>query len=330
MVSEGGCWGVLLLAHGAPERLEEIPQFLLNVRSGRELPEEIVRAVTERYARIGGGSPLLEITNRQARALEQRLNRPQDEAPGKIGRSRFFVPVAVGMRNWKPFIPEAVRKLADMGVRKTITICLAPHSSSTSVGLYRRFLDAAISAVTPRMEADFVESWHDHPGLIAAFAEKLARSLSTADPGPRKTVPVIFTAHSVPQRSIADGDPYETQVRETARLVAESLHLENWRIAFQSQGMTKEAWIGPTLESEVDRLAQDGACRVLIAPVGFVSDHLEILYDIDVAIREYGKKKGVEIARTESLNDSPLFIRALASLVAAHIHVPASELPARG
>jgi ferrochelatase len=290
---------VLLLAHGAPDQLEDIPEFLLNVRGGRPLPEPVVKEITHRYSLIGGGSPLLRLTTLQAEALAKLIAHP----------------VYVGMRNWKPFIPEAVRCLSGDGVERIVAVCLAPQNSRTSIGLYRKYLMDAVEQVGQGLAVDFVESWHDHPGLIEAFRERAAAALLAARQEIGGPVPVIFTAHSVPERTIADGDPYEQQVRETAALVAGAMGLTEYRLAFQSQGMTAEKWIGPTVESQIDELAQAGIRNVLLVPVGFVSDHVEILYDIDVLFRDYGKTRGVSVRRSESLNASPAFAAALAGLV---------------
>jgi len=301
--NDSGRWGVLLLAHGAPDRLEDIPEFLLNVRGGRALPEPMVKEIVRRYSLIGGGSPLLRLTTLQAEALAKLLARP----------------VCVGMRNWKPFIPEAVGRLCGDGVERVLVVCLAPQNSRTSIGLYRKCLRDAIAQVRPGLLLDFIESWHDHPGLIEAFRESVAAALERARQETGGPVPVIFTAHSVPERTIAAGDTYAQQVRGTAALVARALGLAEYRVAFQSQGMTAEKWIGPTVESEIDELAQAQVKDVLLAPVGFVSDHLEILYDIDVLYRDYGKARGVAVRRSESLNASPRFVAALANLVTARI-----------
>ena len=309
-------WGVLLLAHGAPERVEDVPEFLLKLRGGRPLPPEAVEEIKGRYrlvsvlqgGRSGEASPLTWLTARQAEALHERLHRP----------------VYVGMRNWKPYIAEAVSLAAAEGVERLIAVCLAPQNSRTSVGKYREALDQARAKLAPAMSVDFIESWHDHPGLIAAYAARLETALRKAESRARGPMPVIFTAHSVPERTIREGDPYEQQVRGTARLVAESLALSSvrWSVAFQSQGMTRELWIGPTVESEIDRWNAAGFRHMVIAPVGFVCDHVEVLYDIDIAFRDYAAQRGITISRPESLNDSPLFIEALADLVTSR---PGSE-----
>ena len=292
-------WGVLLLAHGAPDRLEDVPAFLLNVRDGRKLPDAVVNEIIRRYSLIGG-SPLLRLTTLQAEGLAKLLGRP----------------VYVGMRNWKPFISEAVRQIKADGVEHVVALCLAPQNSRTSIGLYKKYLFEDVERLAPDVQVDFIENWHDHSGLVEAFRERVATALArvqAAAGGP--AVPVIFTAHSVPEKTIQGGDPYEQQVRETAALVAKAMGLKEYSVAFQSQGMTAEPWIGPTVEFLIDQLAAQGQRHMLLAPVGFVCDHVEILYDIDIFFRAYGKIRGVTVHRSASLNDSPLFIQALAAIV---------------
>ena len=296
---EGGeKWGVLLLAHGAPDRLEDIPAFLLNVRGGRKLPDPAVNEIIRRYSLIGG-SPLLRLTTLQAQGLVKKLGRP----------------VYVGMRNWKPFISDAVRQLSADRVGRVVSLCLAPQNSRTSIGLYKKYLFDDAKRLAPDVQIDFVENWHDHPGLVEAFRERATTALAQAQAEAGGPVPVIFTAHSVPQKTIEDGDPYEQQVKETAALVAKAAGLERYDVAFQSQGMTREPWIGPTVESLIDRNAAEGRRHILLVPVGFVCDHVEILFDIDVMFHEYGRARGVIVHRSESLNDSPSFIEALAAVV---------------
>lgn len=292
-------WGVLLLAHGAPDKLEDIPAFLLNVRNGRPLPPAAVEEITRRYGLIGGGSPLLRHTRSQAQALAARLG----------------CPVYVGMRNWPPFIAEALQEVTRDGVRRLVALCLAPHNSRTSVGLYRARLEEALASLQPPPTVHFVESWHNNPKLIEAFGERLRAALDRAQAAARAEVPAILTAHSVPEKTIAAGDPYDKQVQETAARVAAAAGCRVWQRAFQSQGMTAEPWLGPTVESVIDRLAQEGHRDVVVAPIGFVADHVEILYDVDIAFRAYARAKGVTLWRMDSLNDSPLLIEALASVV---------------
>ncbi|MGH9454565.1 MAG: ferrochelatase [Terriglobia bacterium] len=308
--------GVILLAHGAPDSLEDIPEFLLNVRGGRPVPPNAVREIMGRYERIGGGSPLLRLTNLQACGLSTALNSRDGPPPqSKAG----LIPVFVGMRNWKPFIPDSVRHLAALGVQRIIAICLAPQNSRTSIGLYRKVLAEALDKTDPNIQVDFIESWHDQPDLIAAFQKKVSQALSRIEIEDSSAVPVILTAHSVPAPTIQAGDLYERQVRETARRVAEGLGLKDWRVAFQSQGMTEDPWIGPTVQSEIDQIAEAGHKHALICPVGFVADHVEVLYDIDVVFKAYGASRGITVHRTESLNDSPLFVKALETLVRSRL-----------
>lgn len=312
MAAKENRWGVLLLAHGAPDKLEDIPEFLLHVRGGRPLPPQAVQEITHRYAQIGGSSPLLRHTRQQAQALAARLS----------------LPVQVGMRNWHPFIAQAVEELIHAQVERLVVICLAPHNSRTSVGLYRQRLQEAL-ALTPSPPAvDFVESWHDHPLLVRAFAEKLRAAFESARAAAEQDVPVILTAHSVPQKTLAAGDPYDHQVQETAARVAAEAGLERWHLAYQSQGLTADPWIGPTVESVLDDLAREGHRHVVFAPIGFLCDHVEILYDVDIVFQRYARDRGLTLWRTASLNHSPLLIEALASIVTDRIRSCAPR-PAR-
>ncbi|HEX4424280.1 MAG TPA: ferrochelatase, partial [Terriglobales bacterium] len=223
---------VLLLAHGSPVSVNDIPEFLLHVTGGRQLPPEVIEEVKHRYGLIGA-SPLTCWT------LEQR-----DLVARELG-----LPVYVGMRNWNPFIDQAVKEMISDGIQHVVAICLAPQNSRTSVGLYR----AALNKNNVPFTIDFVESWHDHPLLIKAFAEKLRSGWDNACEEAGARLPVIFTAHSVPQRTITDGDSYESQSKETAALVAREVSLgsEDWTFAFQSQGMSGGAWLGPTVEATI-------------------------------------------------------------------------------
>ncbi len=302
-------WGVLLLAHGAPDKLEDIPEFLRNVRQGRPISPESVDNIRRRYSLLGP-SPLLRHARRQAEALAGRLG------------CRVFV----GMRNWHPFIADTVKEIAACALERLVVICLAPQNSSTSVGLYRAHLAKALEQVAAPPAIHFVESWHDHPFLIRAFAEKLRAALEKAQRAAAVDVPVIFTAHSVPERTIAAGDPYDRQVRETAAGVAAEAGCRFWQVAYQSQGMTPEPWLGPTVESVIEELADADHRYVVVAPIGFVSDHVEILYDVDIVFRDYAREKGMTLERTESLNDSPLLIEALAALVEEHLRAPTAAL----
>jgi ferrochelatase len=296
--------GVLLLAHGGPDTLDDIEPFLLNIRGGRPTPAELVEEVRERYKAIGGSSPLLEISHRQARALQEQLNTEGD-------RYRVYL----GMRNWRPFIRETMEAIQRDGVKRLFTFCLAPQNSVKSVGLYFRHVCDAEQQIGWEIPTQFLESWHAEPLLIEAFAEKLREALDGFAENGSDPPMVLFTAHSVPERVLAEGDPYDREVHETAAAVAARCGVSKFRFAYQSQGATSEKWLGPTVESVLDELADSGSQRVLLAPIGFVADHVEVLYDIDLAFQRYASERGIKLQRTASLNDSPAFIRAMAALV---------------
>jgi ferrochelatase len=247
-----------------------------------------VEELAERYRRIGGRSPLDEVTEAQRAALERELG----------------IPVFVGMKHWRPRIAQAVERALEGGATRIVGLVLAPHYSRMSVGEYRERLEAALDGRDT--ELVLVESWHDDP----AFLDVVADRVNGTDAW------VVFTAHSLPERILAGGDPYRDQLLETSRLVAERAGLgERWSFAFQSASATGEPWLGPDILDELERLAAEGERKVLVAPVGFVSDHLEILWDLDIEAREQAQALGVELELIDSLNDDPAFIRALAGLV---------------
>jgi ferrochelatase len=293
---------VLLLAHGSPENPDQTPEFLKYVTGGRPLPPAVVEEIRHRYSLIGF-SPLACWTLLQADQLSQKLG----------------LPVFAGMRNWKPFIKDSVQAISDGGYERVIAICLAPQNSRTSVGLYRSAVSADGSLP---FAMDFVEEWHDEPLLIKAFAEKLRLGWEKASQENGGKLPIIFTAHRVPARTISDGDPYERQAKETAELVAKEAGLESgeWRFAFQSQGMSGGAWIGPTVEETIRNLKTEGHRGVFIHPVGFVCDHVEVLYDIDIAFKEFAQNEGLRLWRAESLNGSATLTAALAAVVNKRIN----------
>jgi ferrochelatase len=286
--------GVLLLAHGTPDSLDEMPEYLTRVRGGRPPSAELLEEMRRNYAAIGGRSPLTELTRAQAAALERALG----------DGTRVYV----GMRNWRPLIADALADAARERVAELVAIPMAPQFSSLSVGKYRE----AVERSRPEgMEVRFVEAWHDRPLLLEAFAERVRAALAR---GPDA---VVFTAHSLPLRVVEAGDPYADQVRATARGVAERSGVADYAVAWQSAGRTPEPWLGPSLEEELAAQAAAGRRRALVVPVGFVCDHTEILYDIDVQAAAFARERGIELSRSESLNDSPAFIRALAELAGA-------------
>jgi ferrochelatase len=296
-----GKTAVLLLAHGSPENPDQVPEFLHYVTGGRALPPALVEEIRHRYSLIGF-SPLACWTLLQAHQLSESLR----------------MPVFAGMRNWKPFIADTVKAIAAQSFERVIAICLAPQNSRTSVGLYRR---AVVGEMSLRFALDFVEEWHDHPLLAKAFAEKLrfGHEKACAEHGTR--LPVIFTAHSVPQRTITEGDPYEAQSKETAALVAKEVGFsaDDWAFAFQSQGMSGGPWIGPTVEETILNLKAKGHRGVFLQPIGFLCDHVEVLYDIDIFFKQFAEKQGMLLWRSESLNGSHTLTEALAELVGSRM-----------
>ena len=335
---------VLLLAHGTPDRLSEMAEYLRKVTGGRPMPEHVVEELQHRYAEIGlgeeplpEGPPLTRWTLLQGRLLAEALARP----------------VYVGMRNWHPYIGDVVAQMKGDGVTEARVLCLAPQNSRTSTGLYRRALEAALRE-TPgdAFTFEFIAGWADEPQLAAAFAERLWPAWAEACARAGRRVPVLFTAHSVPCRTIrpatpeeaargsgarpgapvpaegiqnygiADkGDPYPIECKATAAAIAKHLAPlgmteADWVFAFQSQGVAGAPWIGPAVEDTLKALAEAGHTAVVMQPVGFLCDHVEILYDIDVNFRDFGKPLGLEVTRAESLNASPTLMKAIEHVLA--------------
>jgi protoporphyrin/coproporphyrin ferrochelatase len=282
---------VLAMAYGSPSRVEDIPAYFADIRGGRPVRPEAVAELVERYRRIGG-SPLNDVTEAQRAALERELG----------------VPVYVGMKHWEPWIADAVAQALAGGAERIVGLVLAPHYSRMSIGGYRDRVEAALDGAA---ELRFIESWHDHEPFVAVLAERVRGTHAH----------VVFTAHSLPERILAAGDPYRDQLLETSRLVAEraGIPTARWSFAFQSASETGEPWLGPDIVDEVDRLHAEGVEQILVCPVGFVADHLEILWDIDVEARDRARELGLELDRIPSLNDDPAFIRALADLVRKEI-----------
>jgi ferrochelatase len=321
---------VLLLAHGTPNVLGEMAAYLAKVTGGRPLPPSVVAELQHRYAQIGLADtpgteppPLTRWTFAQARLLESAL-----AAEGHPLR------VYAAMRNWRPFIADVVRQMRADGVNRILALCLAPQNSSTSTGLYRRALTSAIeaeSAQSPsaaKPSVTFIESWSEEPSLIEAFAQRLIDTYprACAASANAESLPVLFTAHSVPCRTIQPTesnpapDPYPIEVRRTAELVfaaaARQLpNLKKWFFAFQSQGVAGGPWIGPTVEDTLAAIRAEGHPALVIQPIGFLCDHVEVLYDIDIAFAQRARTLGLRFYRTESLNDSPLLTQALLRVV---------------
>ncbi len=318
---------VLLLAHGTPNALGEMAEYLDKVTGGRPIPHEVVEELQHRYRLIGLGDepgdmppPLTRWTLEQGRLLQRHFSRNQ-----------LNLKVYIAMRNWHPYIADVVRQMRQDGVTRFRAICLAPQNSRTSTGLYRK----ATLAAADGLDIEFIAGWAEHPFLIEAFAEKLRAAWSIACQHAGRRVPVVFTAHSVPCRTIMGEapDPYPVEAKTTARLVAEQLSHDgltgsDWYFAFQSQGVSGGPWIGPTVEETLKSIHKEGHRGVVIQPVGFLSDHVEVLYDIDIAFREFADGIGLRLWRAESLNDSPLLIEALADVATRRYPGSTSETAA--
>jgi ferrochelatase len=300
MAAEGGAGGagvaVLLMAYGGPGSLDEVEPYLRDVRGGRPMTPAFTAEIRARYAAIGGRSPIRELTEGQARALGRTLG------------PRW--PVYVGMRHWHPFVRETVDRIVADGHSRVVAMVLAPHYSAMSVGAYERKL---VEAAEGRLEIELVRRWGDHPQFLEAVAGRVRRALQRFPVG--GAVQVVFTAHSLPERIVAAGDPYPDELRASAVAVAQLVGLGEWRFAYQSAGATAEPWLGPETGAVMTELAARGHRDVLIVPIGFVCDHVEVLYDVDVALRALATRLGVRLERTESLNDDPLLVAALERIV---------------
>ena len=296
--------GVLVMAYGGPDSLADVPAYLQDIRGGRPTPPALVAEVRERYRRIGGRSPLRAATERQAAALGQALRERGVEAV-----------VAVGMRHWQPRIAAAVDRLAEQGVTRAVGVALAPHYSRRSVGAYQEQVRAAAAGLPAAPRFAFVSHFGDHPRFIAAVARGLLRvRAALRDPARAR---VLFSAHSLPAAWVAGGDPYPAQLRASAAAAAAHAGLQpwQWRQCFQSAGARPGAWLGPSLEEELRAAAGAGVREVTVAPFGFVADHVEILFDIDLELRALGESLGVRVTRTPALGSDPELIAALADRV---------------
>ena len=286
---------VVLMAYGSPERLDDVPAYYADIRGGRPVRPELLEELVERYRRLGieNGSPLNAITEQTRAALERELG----------------VPVFTGMKHWTPRIADAAERALATGATTILGVVLAPHYSGLSIGGYRRQLE---DAVGDRAELVFVESWHDWPPFLDVLAQRVRAALTV---GSRADSHVVFTAHSLPARIVDEGDPYEDQLLQTSSAVAERAALRDWSFSYQSESATGEPWLGPDILDHLDTLHERGVRDVLVCPVGFVSDHLEIRWDLDVEAQDKARALGMSLTRIEMPNADPEFVAALAQLV---------------
>jgi ferrochelatase len=291
------------MAYGSPNRLDEVEAYFTDIRGGRRPTPDDVAELTARYARVGVPTPLLEVSGRLAHKVERGLNR--------LGGGRFTV--RLGMKHWTPRIQTALQELEHAGVDRVVGLVLAPHYSRIGTGGYQTRVERAMAESSRRVPFDFIESWFELPGYLQAVAENVRSAMRAVDDP--ETVTVVFTAHSLPARIIDEGDPYRDQLLKSSELIARLVPVREWRFSFQSQSHTGEPWLGPDLLDTLEELAASGRRRVVVAPVGFIADHLEIFYDIDIEARQKARELGMEFQRTQMLNDDERLANALAHLV---------------
>jgi ferrochelatase len=302
---------VLLMAYGSPNRLDDVEAYFTDIRGGRRPSAEAIEELTSRYRRVGVPTPLLGVSLELGRGLERLLNiDPPDDQ---------MYTVHLGMKHWTPRIATAVEEIIDSGADRLIAIVLAPHYSKISTGGYRRQIEAALAARDgrPLPSLDFVETWHELDGYLQAVAQNV-RNVRAEFRYPEEVV-AVFTAHSLPARILNEGDPYQAQLLRTSELVAERAGIDQWRFSYQSQSHTGEPWLGPDLVETVEELAAQGHRAILVASVGFIADHLEIFYDIDIEAKERADALGIELRRTPMLNADPRLADALLALVAQRV-----------
>ena len=299
---------VLLMAMGGPDCLENVEPFLLDVRGGRPTPPGLVAEIQARYRATGGKSPAVGITMNVAQKLGQRLNEPGH------GRYRVYV----GLRHWHPFIKDTLAQLLREDPEHIIGFCMAPQQSSLSTGAYRKKVEEAQALLNDHHSVSYVGSWNRHPKLIAGIVENVQAGLRKFSSDVRSDVTVLFTAHSLPERIVAMNDPYPDEVKGTVAAVTAFLKGQPTAFAYQSQGRSTERWLGPTVEMTIEDLARAGSRHVLVAPIGFLCDHVETLYDIDIELKQLTIGRGIQLERIAMLNDSSAFIETLLDIVAAH------------
>ncbi len=304
--------GVLFMAYGGPASLAEIPGYLADIRNGRPTSSAVLEEITNNYRQIGGRSPLLEISTRQMEAVAAQLNPADVEA-----RFQCYL----GMRHWVPWIEDTVRDMLSDGITHAVSLVLAPHFSKLSIAKYQEKIVAGLEMYRGQIDFAHVESYHTAPGLIEALANRVDEGRQRWPEHERDAVHVVFSAHSLPTRILKMGDPYDAQLRETAALVAgqASLTPDQWSWSYQSAGRSPEPWLGPQLKEHLTALAERGVRNVVSVPIGFVCDHVEILFDIDIQAQATSREFGIRLERPPALNTDPLFIDTLADVILANV-----------
>jgi ferrochelatase len=306
MTADDSKIGIFLMAHGAPDSVDHIPEYIRNIRGGKDPSPKIVESISNHYRQIGGSSPLTLISTAQAKALEELLN--------SDGSDHFRV--YLGMRNWDPFMRDVVKQAYEDGVERLIGICLAPQYSRFSTELYLKAFREAIRANDGDVDkADFVYSWADNDYLAEAFADRYKEAAKKIIASGETGFYTVFTVHSIPASSLDEGDPYPEEFTRTIKSITKHVKPIQWNQCYQSAGYIPVPWLEPSVEMTLDKISRFGKKAVLIVPVGFLCDHVEILYDIDIEYKKYAESKDLKLFRTESLNTSPKLIQALASVV---------------
>ncbi|MBI3583806.1 MAG: ferrochelatase [Nitrospinae bacterium] len=310
---------ILLLAFGCPDSIESIEPFITNVIGGRKPFPNQLQKIKERYQMIGGRSPLFDITKKQANALEKILNETNGLTPKLLNsKTPELFRVFVGMRHWHPFIKDTLKEILSLKAERIVILVMAPHYSKVSTGGYINALNEARTELNANIGVSFINNWHTHPLFLKAVAEKIKKGFSNFEGVNKKDIQVIFSAHSLPKQLMPEDDPYVKQLNETIQGVLRHTGDITWHFGFQSKGISAGEWLEPTVDSILERLSKDGKKYVLIVPVGFVSDNIETLYDIDIVYKKMAESLGLIFHRTESLNDSPKFIESLAAIVREH------------
>ena len=302
--------GVLLMAYGGPNSLDDLPGYLADIRSGRPTTQAVLKEMTHNYELIGGKSPILEISRLQALGLGKLLN-----AQGERYR------VYLGMRHWSPWVEDTVRDMLRDGIKRAVGLVLAPHYSAMSIDLYHKRVQTALEMFNGQgVEFEYVKSYNTAPKYIQALVNRVHEGFSRWSESERDGVHLVLSAHSLPVRVIKTGDPYQNQLWETARLVAKGAGLreDQWSWSYQSAGRSAEPWLGPQIEDYIKTLPEKGIKNVISIPIGFVSDHVEILFDIDIKAQKSAREVGIRLERPPALNDDPLFIETLAEVVLQH------------
>jgi ferrochelatase len=292
---------VLILAYGSPESVDGMECYLSDIRGGRPMSQEFIDEFKRRYSLIGGKSPLTELTLQQAIKTRETLE-----------QRGYEVDVYVGMRHWSPWIKDTVAQMYVNGIEEAVAIVMAPHYSKMSIGRYWDKVNEAQAALGSNINFKFIDSWYRQPRFMAALESHVRAGLDKFSPGVRDQVKVVFSAHSLPARLLKMGDPYEDELKTNAKMVAERLGEIDWMFSYQSAAHTGEPWLGPQIEDVVVDLAREGYKHVLAAPIGFVCDHIEILYDIDIEAKGIAAEHGLHLERIESMNADSLFIEAVA------------------